>query len=874
MRLSFKVGRSGDSARTISLLLLFGCYTLSRNRASEFLAGGILLTALRTLRKAPFLLGVFLLTFSLLTFQIVQTRILSVIAWYYMAFFAISVAMLGMTAGAVWVYLHRERMEAVALPVTLRNFTLATAVAMPASIMVQFCLITTISLSLTTVVSWSILLVAMAVPYFFSGVVVSLALTRSPFPSGQVYGVDLMGAALGCMGVIVILNIMDGPTAVIVSGVVCGLSAVAFTSSASSEDQEKLKSSPWWRRPTTVTIALAVFAILNSVAPVGVRPILVKDHLEFSGIRSYEKWNSYSRVVAERPELRLPDLWGPSPKLPPEMRAMQVQLNIDGAAGTVMSHFDGTPASISFLQYDLVGLAYRLPDIRKSAVVGVGGGRDLLTAHYFGVPDITGVELNPIFVNLLTKEPYYRNFSNITLLPNLRLHVDDARSWFDSTHEKFDLVQMSMIDTWAATGAGAFSLSENGLYTFEGWRTFLHSINDNGFFTVSRWYSPGDVDESGRMIGLATAVLLDSGTKDVRKQMFVASAGDIATLVLSKKPFTSEQLRILHGTVRDFGFNVLLAPDLPIQSPLLRAIVDSPNRAALNRVLEGNYLDLSVPTDNRPFFFNQLRFGNIPNAALRMFHGTLRVGVIQGNLIASAVLVLILLISIIAVILTVILPLRGAARESSLGLVTVGSLYFSLIGMGFMLAEIALLQRFSVYLGHPIYSLSVCLFSLILASGLGSMTSDLMKLNARSKLLVWGGIVVVYLAWMVWALPTLLESTTGQERLVRIGISLAVIMPLGFLLGFAFPTGLRLVERVDRQPTPWFWGINGATSVLASVLAVMLSMAFGINVTMLLSGACYLLLIPTSFALLRMGGEPTAIPLSTRHIQEQTAVKS
>ncbi len=245
-----------------------------------------------------------------------------------------------------------------------------------------------------------------------------------------------------------------------------------------------------------------------------------------------------------------------------------------------------------------------------------------------------------------------------------------------------------------------------------------------------------------------------------------------------------------------------------------------------------------------------------------------------GNLIASSVLVLILLISIVAVIVTILLPLRGAARESPLPLVGIGSLYFSLIGMAFMLAEIALLERFGVYLGHPIYSLSVCLFSLILASGLGSLASDRLKLNARMKLLLWGSITVLYLVGMAQIVPTLLESTTGQERPVRIGISIAVMMPLGFLLGFAFPTGLRLVEVVDRQPTPWFWGINGATSVLASVLAVMSSMALGINVTMLFSAACYLLLIPTSFALLRMGEQRAGAPLFASDIPEAVTAES
>jgi hypothetical protein len=477
----------------------------------------------------------------------------------------------------------------------------------------------------------------------------------------------------------------------------------------------------------------------------------------------------------------------------------------------------------------------------------------LVSAHLFGVPDITGVELNSIFINLHTHNPFYTNFSNLIALPNLKLHVDDARSWFASTKEKFDLVQMSMIDTWAATGAGALSLSENGLYTLEGWRAFLKAINDDGILTVSRWYDPGNVNETGRMISLATAALLDAGVNDARPHLFVARTAKIATLLLSKAPFTAEKLRVLHDCVRNLGFGVVLAPDQPPESEILRAITQSRDLAALNRVVDAAYLDLSVPTDNRPFFFNQLRFSHIPDAMRRLLNKTLARSVERGNLLASVALILILCISIVAVVTTILVPLKGAARESSRPLVAVGSLYFSLIGMGFMLAEIALLQRFSLYLGHPIYSLGVCLFSLILASGVGSLTSERLKLDARVKLLVWGSIVVIYLLAMERILPAVIDSTTDQERLVRIGISLAAIMPLGFLLGFAFPTGMRLVAGIDGRPAPWFWGINGATGVLASVLGVMFSMAMGINVTLLISALCYLVLIPTSLVLLGLG---------------------
>ena len=364
-----------------------------------------------TIRRTPFLIGVFLITLSLLIFQITQTRILSVIAWYYLAFFAISVAMLGMTVGAVMVYLRREEFEKVHLPITLAQFALATAIGIPLSILVQFCLITSFAVSVTTIVSWSMLLVTMAIPYVFSGVVVSLALTRSPFPTGQVYGVDLLGAALGCVAVIGLLNVLDGPTTAVVAGVFAALSAFSFAASAAPGDRKQLRARTWWRRPGPIVLALAAIAAINALIPVGIRPILVKDRLERSGLHTYEGWNSYSRIVASRPQTGFPGMWGASPHMPSDIRVPEVWLDIDGSAGTSMFHYDETRDSVDFLKYDLVNLAYHLPGIHKSAVIGVGGGRDLLSAHLFGVEDITGVELNPIFIDLHVSNPFYREFS-------------------------------------------------------------------------------------------------------------------------------------------------------------------------------------------------------------------------------------------------------------------------------------------------------------------------------------------------------------------------------------------------------------------------------------------------------------------------------
>ncbi|HZP12010.1 MAG TPA: hypothetical protein VFB36_06290, partial [Nevskiaceae bacterium] len=224
---------------------------------------------------------------------------------------------------------------------------------------------------------------------------------------------------------------------------------------------------------------------------------------------------------------------------------------------------------------------------------------------------------------------------------------------------------------------------------------------------------------------------------------------------------------------------------------------------------------------------------------------------IRGNLTATLTLVLILGISIIAVAATILFPLRATARAASGRLIASGTAYFALIGMGFMLAEISLLQYFGVYLGHPIYSLGVCLFSLILATGLGSLASARIGMIAPARFVAWACLVGIYLLILQHGLTGLFAATTAHPRATRIAISLTVVMPLGFLLGCAFPTGMRLVEAVDREPTPWFWGINGATGVLASVLAVIFSMAYGINVTMTLAALCYLALIPVARALRR-----------------------
>ena len=809
------------------------------------------------LKPTRFYAGLFLLAFSTLVLEIVETRLLSVVSWYHLAFFVISAAMFGMTAGAVWVYLRRDRFTAETLPADLARFTAAFAASIGLSLCVQVTLAPAMVLSFSTAIVFAEMSLALATPFFFSGVAVTLALTRSRFPVGRVYAIDLAGAALGCLGVIAFLDVVDGPSAILLAGATAAGAAALFAASGRGQ----ARPSRGWvdavlSRPLIILLVMGTLGVANSLTLHGIQPILVKFSAEKrdAGL-VYEKWNSFSRVTVRLGaggERALPPMWGPSPKMPQDVKIESRLLAIDGAAGAGMLRFDGDAKTAAVLAYDVTNLVYSARHSGRAAVIGVGGGRDVLSAWGSGFRDITGVEINPILVRLLTRDDLFARFAGLSSLPGVRLIADEARSWFARSRQRFDTIQMSMIDTWAATGAGAFTLSENGLYTVEAWKLFLDRLTDRGLFTVSRWYGPGAVNETGRMVSLAVAALLESGVARPEAHIFLAASGEVATLIASRSPLTAGDIATLRDACRFYEYTILISPGATPGSPVLAGIRSAGSRQALERYTSGLELDLTPPTDDRPFFFNVVPFHR-PHRILR--HLGYSAGVAGGNVTASLTLGTILLVSLALVVLTIVAPLRPAIRQGGRVLVVGGTAYFALLGVGFMLVEIGLLQRLSVFLGHPIYSLSVVLFSLILFTGAGSFLSELLRLEAsRARLVTWSVLLGAYLLGLPHWLPAVIADFESSSTIARAGLSLAIVAPAGVLMGFGFPTGMRLVQAINERPTPWFWGINGGAGVLAAALAVAVSIAFGIHVTLTLGALCYLALVPAALALRSAAG--------------------
>ena len=798
-----------------------------------------------------FYAGVFLLTSATMMLQVAQTRILSVVAWYHLAFFVISIAMFGLTAGSVWVYLRRERFTAATLSHDLAHFSSAFALTTALAVTVQMCLAPITGPTLTAIASWWLLAICLALPFFFAGVTISLALTRSPFPIGRVYGVDMVGAAVGCLGVLLLLDATNGPAAVLWVSVVAAVAAQLFAGSGiGTAPRAPQLLAPALRRRGRLAAVLAVFALVNSVTDHGLSPLYVKGKIEaLDGFPMFQSWNSFSRVaVFDRGE-RPPHMWGPSPELEGDAWVVpQRFMNIDGDAGTVAYGVRGDLERAGFLRYDITNLAYHLPGRERAAVIGVGGGRDVLAARVFGVPDVTGIEINPVFVRLLTEVDDYADYVGLRDLDGVAFEVDEARSWFARGHDSFDVIQMSLIDTWAATGAGAFTLSENGLYTVEAWRIFFDRLSPDGVFTVSRWYAPGEVNETGRMVSLAMAALFDLGVADPRRHVFLASSDRIATLIVSRSPLPSGAADILRDVAADLGFDVLIAPAQRPRSAVLRQIVDSSSREQLQAYTASLPLDLTPASDERPFFFNQLPLHK-PLEAIEIALNPHGDGINSGNVRATATLALLFLISALLVRATIVVPLRPAVQDVGRRLALGGTLYFLLIGIGFMCVEIGLLQRLSVFLGHPIYALSIVLFSIIVTTGLGSLLSDRLPLDGAQKLAAWSVLTGGYLVYLPFWLPKLLLAFDGEGLLLRALISISIIAPGGILMGWGFPTGMRLISAVNPAPTPWFWGINGAAGVLASSLAVAVSIAFGISATLAIGAICYWLLIPAALVI-------------------------
>jgi len=488
----------------------------------------------------------------------------------------------------------------------------------------------------------------------------------------------------------------------------------------------------------------------------------------------------------------------------------------------------------------VTNVAYYLRPSGGACIIGVGGGRDVQSAVLFGQEQIVGIDINPIFINLLRDQ--FREFAGIADRKEVTLIVDEARSFLSRTQEDYSIIQMSLTDTWAATGAGAFSLSENILYTVEAWKTFLNRLSEDGIFTVSRWYNPEHLGETGRVISLASRTLLESGIEKPSQHIAMVTTGRLATLLVSKQPFSNQDIAKLRSISSRLEFEPVVLPDGPPTNEVLKSIVSASSIEELSIAIADEPLNYQPTTDENPYFFNMIRLNHISVAP------SSQPGIIAGNVIATLTLVGLILCLFFVSIATIIFPLvlgtRSKRRMGGVGTILwSGAAYFSLIGAGFMFVEIALIQRLSVFLGHPLYALGILLFTIIASAGVGSFLSERIPLTRVPWVFIYPVIIALAIIAIRFAVPTLAANMMSSSMVIKILASILVIMPCGILLGVCFPTGMQLVRSARATETPWYWALNGIFGVLCSALTVFISIYFGISTSFYLAATCYIMLL-------------------------------
>jgi predicted membrane-bound spermidine synthase len=750
-------------------------------------------------------IGLAFTTLAALILELALTRVFSVVFYYHFAFLAISVAMFGLGAGGVFSYVIAER------PGSLygRLGTIALANS--------FCVIAALAYLLAQSdepSGWAIVPVylASALPFFLAGAVVSLVISDSMERIEQAYFYDLLGAAGGSLLLIPFLNLLGGPNTVLAAGAFFATSAAIWFNLAGSVR----------RRAVAVAVALLIVggAVINAKAGfLDVRYAKgqrLKDEI-------FVRWNSFSRVAVA----------------PEGDRRLHIVIDADAATGIAPFDWDRlTPEDRRQLLSQGPGLVYRLKPGAKTLVLGAGGGWDVGRALASGSRDITAVEINPIIANTVMRDRFAGESHGLYRRPEVRVVVEDGRSFVRGTPEQYQVIQATLVDTWASTAAGAFALSENNLYTTEAFQDYLSRLTEDGVLVFTRWgFDPPR--ESLRLLSLGITALERSGRTEPARHFVVVREntsllqgwGAQDTVLMSREPFSPEMLARLRSELTP-GLEIVYAPDAPGNTPFAGLLLAHDRQA-----FERDYAyDISPVSDNRPFFFYSVQprdfwqFLTSGNRGSADFKINRAVPLLFGLLGISA----------LATLLTLVLPpLLLKTRLPAEPGVRWFLLYFVCLGAGYVLVQVAFIQKFVLLLGHPTYALAVIVFTMLASSGLGSFYSR--RFVHRQELALRKVLAAVALALLLTiAAGTWISAHGGAWPLpVKMFAVAALIAPSAFLMGMPFPAGLAILEAWHPPSVRWAWSLNAAASVFGSAAAIFFAIYVGLAGTLGIGALMY-----------------------------------
>ena len=753
----------------------------------------------------------------MLIFEVAITRILSVTLWYHFAFLAVSLAMLGIGLPGVWLAFARP--GPAWLPVALASSSIAAPLATVVLVRIGASLdygsvFPEFGVSVLAHGPVLIAVVCVLVPLLASGTVICLLLMDAPGPRvARLYSADLLGATIGAALVVPLMLLAPTPLVVAGSGLLPAAALWMF-------------KGRW--RATSAVLLTSIAVLLVWQAPLRLARGSKHGSAEVAAL--FERWTPTGRITVMPEGFYGGEAfgWGVAAPFRAQGNVPHLWMEQDGSAGTPITRLDGSPASLEHLYYDVTSLGYQWRPPRDVCIIGPGGGRDILTALKAGATWIDAVELNPAIADALLG-PFRDYAGDVYGRAGVHAVVGEGRSFLTRSTRRYDLIQISLIDSWAATTAGAFSLSENYLYTRQAVQLFLSRLQPSGVLSISRWMRGSFQLEGARLSVLVREALRGTGAPDPDRHFLVYQAGSVATFLVSPAPIEPAALQEADAIAATRGFlRHWPAAGTRAETSLIQQVLTGDTGALLQAGA-----DLSPPTDDRPFFFHTLSVLHPPTAAELQ-----RLGPNE-----QAVALLRVLVGVLGGIggALFLLPFVVRGRLPRGPAVARSSAYFLLIGVAFMFVEMPWLQRFVLYLGHPSYATTVVLSALLVGAGLGATLSPRLVPFARHTVGVALPIVILILNL---GMGVVFEATLGWSLGWRVAMAIALVVPVGVLMGAPFPLGMMLAGTSERDPSSlraWYWAMNGMASVLATVLSLVAAMTIGFTATVALGAAAYVL---------------------------------
>jgi hypothetical protein len=793
--------------------------------------------------RSGLLAGIFFVSAATLCLEVSLTRYFGVSQSYHFAFLVISIAFLGYGASGTFLSFFGERGQ----PEPDRFLSIASflfALSIPASFLLSNSLpfdVYRIPWDRKQIFLIPAYYLFFGLPFFFAGVTISCAMTRLASVAHKIYFFDLAGAGAGSFfAVLVFLPLGD-------KGVFGLISFLALTGCLLlSRGRGPLFRGALFLPLLAIGLLLAFCpgTLKFRISPFKALP----QALRFPQARlDLTKWSSSSRVdIVDSPAARfapgLSLLW--SDRLPP-----QLGLSVDAAELSAVTRFEGrADPSWKFVSDLPSAFPYFVLAAPRVLVLEPKGGLDVQTAVAFRAFRTKAVESNPLIVGLLRRELSIY-WGGLYDRPDVDVAASEVRSELNRERGPYDLIVISLTDSSGASGTGLYGTGENYLLTVESFSRILRLLSSRGIVSQTLYLLPPPRLEA-RVLGTWIAALQRENLEPGLRIAAVRSWGTISFFI-KKSPWDAAEISSLKDFCRERLFDTAYYPGIKKEALNLYNQMDKPVYEELFSLLlspEGrkdfyiNYpFDVEPVTDDRPFPYTFFKWGRAAETYEAL--GRNPAIFLQGKFLLAVLLVQAGATAFVFVLLPLgVFRKNGRPRSAQFPRVF---FYFGLIGAAFILIEIILIQKFILFLGRPIYSISAVVFTLLLSSGIGSLSSKRIlgedpARNLKAVLLFASGLTAAYL----FLLPRVLEASMGFALAAKLAVTLAVIFPLGFAMGFPFPTGLRLLEKTGRRLLPWAWSTNAFSTVVNSVLAQALALSFGYNVVWVLAAGAYLAALP------------------------------